>query len=239
MPQFIISSSDIRDGLVVIEGENFNHVKSLRICINDKVILLDENAHQYVARLEKLFAHKAIFKILNQISSHQKLSGIILAQSIIKSNKMHLAIQKATELGVDTIIPFKSQYSVVKIDEAHFMNRYKKIIIEAVSQSMRQYIPQLLYPTTFKNLIASTTDKKKILFHYGNNIKPIQEFDETIKQEKNVILIVGPEGGFSEDEIQFAQQHDTIIASLGLNILRAETATISAISIISFIRSLK
>ncbi|MGB9735415.1 MAG: RsmE family RNA methyltransferase [bacterium] len=239
MPQFVITSSSIKDGLVAVEGKDFKHVKSLRISLNDEVVLLDEKAYQYIARLEKITKQKAIFRILNQFSSSHEPSGIILAQAIIKPHRMQLAIQKATELGVDEIIPFISQYTVVKINQEHFMDRYKKIIKEAVNQSMRAYIPKLHSPITFDKLITTIPESKKILFHYDPSAKPIQEFTETLKDNTPVTLIIGPEGGFSSEEIKYATQYNAVVASLGLNILRSETAAISAISITSFIRGLK
>ncbi len=236
MPQFVIASSDIDRERIVFSGTAYKHIRSLRISSQDIIELLDEHANRYTARLEEIKEHKAVFKIINRISLHKKQSGILLAQSVIKSEKMHIALQKATELGVDAIIPFISRYTVVKIKNENFINRYTKIIKEAVGQSMRRHIPILYNPTTYKELITSMPEVHKILFHYGPGIPPLHDFTGLIKQSEHILLIIGPEGGFSEDEIQYAINNDVTVAGLGDNVLRAETAAISAISIISFVR---
>ncbi len=236
MPQFIIASSDIDQGTIVLKGNAYKHVRSLRISSHEIVILLDENENQYTARLEETMDHKAAFKIIDQVTMHKQQSGIILAQAVIKSEKMHIALQKATELGVDIIVPFISKYTIVKIKGENFINRCNKIIKEAVGQSMRRHIPQIYNPLTYKELITSMPEVRKILFHYGPGVKPLYKFINIIKQSERVMLIVGPEGGFSGDEIQYANDHNVAVAGLGDNVLRAETAAISAISIASFIK---
>ncbi len=236
MPQFIIASSDIDQGKIVLKGNTYKHLKSLRISSHEIVILLDENGNRYNARLEGTREHKAVFRILDQISMGKKQSGIILAQAVIKNEKMHIVLQKATELGVDVIVPFISKYTIVKIKGENFINRCDRIIREAVSQSMRRNIPKIYNQITYKELITSMSDVHKILFHYGHGVQPLYRFTDIIKQSERIMLIVGPEGGFSEDEIRYANDHMVTVAGLGDNVLRAETAAISAISIASFIR---
>ncbi|MCL4468867.1 MAG: RsmE family RNA methyltransferase, partial [Deltaproteobacteria bacterium] len=134
------------------------------------------------------------------------------------------------------IVPFMSRYTVVKIKDDNFIKRSKKIILEAVGQSMRQHIPELYNPTTYQELITSMPMVQKILFHYGPGIPPLHDFTGLLKQPERIMLIIGPEGGFSGDELQYANDHKVIVAGLGNNVLRAETAAIAAISIASFVR---
>lgn len=236
MPQFIISSSNIKDELVILDDKEYKHIKSLRISSREPVVLLDENSNQYIASLIKIKGHKAIFKIVDLVRKKQKHSGILLAQAIIKYERMRIAIEKATELGVDGIIPFVSVYTVIRVNNEHLSNKYRKVIEEAVRQSMRQHIPQLYPSTTYKELITSMPDVNKVLFHYGKDVPLINTMITTLENNKPLMLIIGPEGGFSEDEIQYARVNHVSIAGLGDNILRAETAAIAAISIASFLR---
>jgi 16S rRNA (uracil1498-N3)-methyltransferase len=239
MPQFIISSSSIKHGMVVINGKDYKHVKSLRISPDEQLILLDENANQYIATLVKIEGHQAIFRIIDHIQKKQKQSGIILAQSIIKYERMRIAIEKATELGVYGIIPFISRYTVAKGNYEYLINKYSKVIKEAVSQSMHQHIPKLYPVITYKELIVFMPDVKKVLFHYGKDVLPLQNLVDTLGKDKYIMLIIGPEGGFSNEEIEYAKLNNISIAGLGDNILRAETAAISAVSIVSFLRKQK
>ncbi len=237
MPQLIISDNDINNDYIVIEDAGYRHIKSLRIKIGEQIMFRSESGIGYVGILERLNKRKAIFKIRNIVKDDPDRSNIILAQSIIKKDKMRHALQKATELGVDTIIPFKSQYTIVKIKNTNFMSKYETIIKEGVGQSMRHSIPELHNPVSYEELIMSMPDVCKILFHYGDNVKPVAVFLEKIKQADRVMLIVGPEGGFSNEEIKLAQRYNVSIANLGSNIFRSETAAIVAIAIALFIRS--
>ena len=236
MPQFIIDSSDIEQEKIVFSGSAFKHVKSLRISYHETVTLLDEHANQYTARLAELGKHQAVFQIIQRIPVQKKRSGILLAQAVIKNEKMNMVLQKATELGVDGILPFISRYTVVKIKNENFIMRSNKIIQEAVGQSMRQHIPELFNPTTYQELITSMPMVRKILFHYGPGIPPLRDFTDLLKQPERIMLIIGPEGGFSGDELQYANDHKVVVAGLGNNVLRAETAAIAAICIASFVR---
>ena len=236
MPQFIIASSDIDQNRIIFSGSAFKHVRSLRISFHETVTLLDENANLYQARLTDLGKHSAVFQIIQRMPVQKKRSGILLAQAVIKNDRMNMVFQKATELGVDGILPFISRYTVVKIKKENFITRSNKIIQEAVGQSMRQHIPELFNPTTYQELIASMSGVQKILFHNGPGTPPLHDFTDLLKQPERIMLIIGPEGGFSNDELQYADDHKVVVAGLGNNVLRAETAAIAAISIASFIR---
>ncbi len=236
MPQFIISDADIENDKITISGDRYRHVKSLRLKLGEQTLFINESGGTYVSVLEELQKRKAVFKILKQTTADSSGTGIILAQSVIKKDRMLFALQKATELGVDAIIPFTSRYTVVKIKDTNFMNRCDAVIKEAVGQSMRRRIPHLYGPLGYKELIQTMPDVYKILFHYGDNVEPFSTIQNMLKQASRVMLIIGPEGGFSADEIKYAREHDVYIANLGENILRAETAAIAAMSIVSFIR---
>lgn len=147
-----------------------------------------------------------------------------------------MVLQKATELGVDGILPFVSRYTVVQLKNDSFIKRSNKIIREAVGQSMRQSMPHLYNPTTYEEIITSMPDVRKILFHYGPGTPPLHSFTDLLKPPDALMLIIGPEGGFSGDELQYAKDRKVVVAGLGDRVLRAETAAIAAISIASFLR---
>ncbi len=236
MPQLIISAADIRDNSILIQDARFRHIKSLRIKPGEQLRFTDGRGTGYTGVLKQLSRHKAVFEILNTLDRDNERSGIILAQSITKKDRMSFAVQKATELGVDAVIPFTSRYTVVKVKEKNFSNRYESVINDAVSQCMRSVIPQFHEAVDYKNLIKGMPEVYKVLFHYGEAAGAISALFDTIKESRQVMLIIGPEGGFSGDEIEFALANNVPVARLGRNILRSETAAIAAISIVSFIR---
>ncbi|MCL4479212.1 MAG: 16S rRNA (uracil(1498)-N(3))-methyltransferase [Deltaproteobacteria bacterium] len=238
MPQLIISSADINDQLVELKDSNYHHLKSLRFKINESVVLIDEHGNQYNGRIEKIKNNKAILRITDKITLTKNESGIILVQSIIKREKMLIALQKTTEIGVDEIIPLISQYTVVKIKNTNHMKRWQSAINDAVEQSMRNSIPMLHEPLTLKQLFKLFPDTTKLMFHNNVAYTPVDSCVDVIKSSRHLMLIIGPEGGFSEEEIKLALINHVNILHLGKNILRSETASIVAAGLISFIKGL-
>lgn len=237
MPQLIITSSDIDHDTIIAGDQLYRHLRSLRVRPRELVTLLDEQHTRYTARLEGFRGQSAVLKILSRSPVMDGHSGILLAQAVIRNENMHTALQKATELGVDALVPFISRYTSIKINSDHFLTRSRKIIREAVGQSMRGRIPELFNPVTYTELILSMPGIDKIVFHNSMDTPDLHDVAELVRRTERIMLVIGPEGGFSEDEILYARQHNAVIARLGDTILRAETAAIAAISIVSFLRT--
>ena len=170
-------------------------------------------------------------KFLKKVKQAGILSKIELAICLVKKNPMEIILQKATELGVSKIIPIISERTEIK--DLNY-SRANKIIIEATEQSNQLNIPKLEEVKKLKDFISSLTDEDIVLFADINSNKKI-DF-KNLDKKKNIILLVGPEGDFSSKELELIlSKKNTSSFSLSKNILRTETAVISALSIINYL----
>ncbi|WP_373597837.1 16S rRNA (uracil(1498)-N(3))-methyltransferase [Metamycoplasma equirhinis] len=203
------------DGYFELDEETQKHLKVVRIK-NESFLINYQN--QFYECIWK-FPSKA--KIIKKMDINNEVGfEITVAIPIIKQTNFEIAIQKATELGATKIIPFISKFcDSQNLKSISNQNRILKIIKEAAQQSFRNKIPELTELISFDQLIKLNV-KSKILAYENKKESPINKTNE------NVLLIVGPEGGFSIDEIDMASKANVKIVSLTRTILRAETALI-------------
>ena len=204
--------------------------KVMRLKESDKFNVFNESG-EWVAEIKKIFKGLVEFKIIKQLRSKDNKKDIWLAFSPIKSNYFNFMIQKATELGVTKFIPIIFERSIVrKINK----ERLNKIIIEATEQSNRISLPELENILTLKSFLKNFENKINLVFTDLNSQQKNISFDD---EDKNPIcIIVGPEGDFSESErLEILKFKDIRSLKLNNNILRSETAVISALSVINFI----
>ena len=239
MNTFYVNSSEINDNQTSISGDDYHHIKNvLRIKPNERVYICDENGTRYEGTLKEYSANNAIFELLKSNKQTSELSlDITLYQGMPKSDKMDYIIQKSTELGVKKIVPVNMQYSVAKVtgENNSKISRWNKIAKEAASQSGRQIIPKVLAPIYFKNIIENIEKYDIVLLLYEN------EHSVTLKDVikgnsfKSMAIIIGPEGGFSESEIDLLSKCSNVkVVTLGNRILRTETAGIATLAMISY-----
>ena len=204
--------------------------KVMRLRENDEFNVFNESG-EWIAQIKKINKTGIEFQIVKQLRSKESRVDIWLAFSPIKSNYFNFMIQKSTELGVTKFIPVIFERSIVrKINN----DRLKKIIIEATEQSNRIYTPEIESPVKLQNFLSTYEDKIKLIFtDLNSNKKKIS----LIKSEKKPLcLLIGPEGDFSESErLKILNFKDVETIKLNDNILRSETAAISALSVINFI----
>ena len=204
--------------------------KVMRLKENDKFNVFNESG-EWVAKINKILKGLIEFKIMKQLRSKDNKKDIWLAFSPIKSNYFNFMIQKATELGVTKFIPIIFERSIVrKINK----ERLNKIIIEATEQSNRISLPELENIFTLKNFLKNFENKINLVFTDLNSQQKNISFDRVNKNP--ICVIVGPEGDFSESErLEILKFKDIRSLKLNDNILRSETAVISALSVINFI----
>ena len=204
--------------------------KVMRLKENDEFNVFNESG-EWVAKIIKILKGLIEFKITKQLRSKDSKKDIWLAFSPIKSNYFNFMIQKATELGATKFIPIIFERSIVrKINK----ERLNKIIIEATEQSNRISLPELENIYTLKNFLKKFENKINLVFTDLNSHQKNISFDN---DDKNPIcIIVGPEGDFSESErLEILKFKGIRSLKLNANILRSETAVISALSVINFI----
>jgi len=205
----------------------------------NKVMRIKENENfnifngggEWLAKINKISKGIVEFKVVKQLRTKESTKEIWLAFSPIKSNYFNFMIQKATELGVTKFIPIVFERTIVrKINN----ERLSKIIIEASEQSNRINIPKLENLLKFENFLKDYNKKINLIFTDLNSDQKKIDFDDT--SSKPLCIIVGPEGDFSESERQKILYFEGVQSlKLSENILRSETAVISALSIINFI----
>jgi 16S rRNA (uracil1498-N3)-methyltransferase len=238
MPVFFIHSQDVVDGLVTITDPLLTHIsKSLRAKPGDSLLFNDDQGHRYHTTVVQITKHSLQAKI--QHVEDPPLSNrppLILAQALLKGEKMGWVIQKATELGVSAIVPLITDRVILKLSgkqgETH-QARWIRIALEAAQQSERWTLPTILPIQTFRHFLETPRPDQAIFMaerEEGASLLTIPY--STGKTGAGIIVIIGPEGGWSAEELEAAQSHSWVLASFGKEILRAETASLAALAIL-------
>ena len=169
-------------------------------------------------------------KSLNKIKESSKSTNVELAICLVKKTSMEIILQKATELGIAKIIPIISERTEVKDLN---IERARKIVVEATEQSNQLNVPDIQEPKKLKDFINSLDSNIKLFFADINTEKKID--NKIIEKSKKISLLIGPEGDFSPNEREMILAKDNAISfSISRNILRTETAVISALSLINY-----
>lgn len=222
-------------------GENFlldegakKHVGIvLRMKQGENITIFQGNGKEYDAVIDNISKKEISVNILSEkIINNDSPINITLAQAISKGDRMDMVMQKATELGVCRIVPIITERCVVRIDKARMKKKiaqWEKIVISACEQSGRTTIPIVTNPKTFDNYINECHDALKLVLTLSSN-KSWREFRS--QSLSSLSLLIGPEGGLSQNEIDTAVRKGFRELSLGPRTLRTETAAISAISIL-------
>jgi len=240
MPQFFISNKNVEDTRVfVTDRQDIKHIRDvLRLNSGDQLTLIDESENLYTVKIVGISKENIETTIINKEKSRKKLGiNLTLAQSLLKSSAQDIVIQKATELGVKEIIPILTRYTVVKLnsdkDKNQKLERFQKIAYESCKQCERADIPVINKISTLKDVITGGYDiiLTCVERNAKQNIKQfLKEQRTNLKPESRILIIIGPEGGWSDEELKFFEENKVGQVSLGNLILRAETACITAIS---------
>jgi 16S rRNA (uracil1498-N3)-methyltransferase len=222
---------------LLISGDDLHHIKNvMRMKPGHKVSVCDKG-QCFICQLDHYLDKEVVFKVVEKIEHSNELEvEIHLAVGLLKGDKFDLVMQKATEIGVTKIIPLEMKRSIVKLDskkEAKKKARWQKIVKEAAEQSKRNIIPEVESIQTLDDLIKRESNIK--LFAYEQTDKSITLFSHLQKCVKSdiILIVVGPEGGFDIKEVEKLNTNEFIEVSLGKRILRAETASIYFVSVIS------
>ena len=222
----------------IIRGTDLNHIKNvLRMKVGEE-ILVSDNGISHLCSISEFTDDAVIASVLEENYNDTELqTQIYLFQGMPKGDKLELIIQKAVELGVHKIIPVEMARSVVKIEDKKKktkQERWQAISESAAKQSKRNIIPEVTEPISYKNAMAIAKDLDVFAVPYENEdgMKATAACMGRMKNAKTVGILIGPEGGFDQTEIELAKQVDGEIISLGKRILRAETAAITAVGVV-------
>lgn len=220
---------------IELTAEAANHVaRVLRMPVAAKLILFNGDGQQYAGTISVIGKRNVQVKV--HAAEHKSLESpltIHLAQAVARAEKMDWILQKATELGVSSITPLITERSGVKLDAERWQKRqhhWEAVIVSACEQCGRNRLPSVIQPQEFTTFIMqSHTGTKLILAPDAATPLP------SAVSEQTVTILIGPEGGFSEHELQQAQQAGFSATQCGPRILRTETAAIATIAILQTI----
>ena len=221
--------------VVLSEGDQYHLVKVMRVREGEQIEVVCEG---------KLFlcnvvsVKPLIIQTLAQIKENNELKNdVVLIASLLKGDKLDLVIQKATELGVEEIVLLQSERSIAKIrnlDRDFKIDRFNRIVKEAAEQSKRTRLPLLYRIIKFDEIPEIEADVKLMAYEgEQGNTSSLLSAVKTVKSGQRVAILIGPEGGFSVDEVNEAKEYGYKTVSLGRRILRAETASFYALSVLA------
>lgn len=238
MKKIFLSSNKLEGEKIFVNPEESNHImNSLRHKIGDKILVSNEIDKEYQTEIIDYEKGQVILKIEEVFPLQKSEKEIVLVQGLCKGEKMDFIIQKATELGVKKIIPLETMRTIVKYDKIKGekrVERWQKIAAEAAKQSNASLIPQVSQIKKLKDFGNNLEEKTKyILFWEEEDTLYLRNvLAET--NEGKIVLIIGPEGGFDEQEVKILEEKGVITVSLGNKILRTETAALAATTCVMY-----
>ena len=209
--------------------------KSLRVSAGDFLILNDENGRRYHTLVRQITKHTMQTEIQRIQDQPSSCTPLILVQALLKGEKMGWVIQKATELGIHSIVPVITNRSIPRMSPkrvGHHHERWARIALEAAQQSERWSLPKISPLQTFKEFFLAPLTSMPIMLTERVQGESLSTIPLSYKPKDGIMMMVGPEGGWSPEEVAIAQTHHCTLASLGTGILRAETASLTALAIL-------
>jgi 16S rRNA (uracil1498-N3)-methyltransferase len=235
MPRFPVDEKNIEGGKATISGGDYRHVvKVLRMKEGDAITLFDGNAVEYEGRVSLVGSKEIVVDIVSsrKVETDSPLR-ITLMQGLPKGDKMDYIVEKATELGVYSIVPVITERS--QVGRADRKMRWERIAVEASKQCGRTKPPAIENTLNFEVAVKySENNDLAVILHVGSQVSLKDFLNNTLQHPKNIIVLIGPEGGFSENEVLLASEMGFTSLGLGPRTLRTETASLAVLSIIQF-----
>jgi 16S rRNA (uracil1498-N3)-methyltransferase len=241
MRRFFVEKIDAEQTSFSITEPEAKHIsKVLRMGPGDRFILMDGKGARFLARIESAGSHEVrVFLEKPLPEPPPSPVEITLCQGLLKSRKMDYLIQKTSELGVDYIMPFSSERTVVRLKKDRLpgrMKHWREIARGSAKQSDRAVPAQIEGLIPFNELVAKwkEDDSLKVVLWEEEGSKDLKGLLREFSTQKKFIGMVGPEGGFSRQEVEAAKDAGFVPASLGHRILRSETAAITMVAVVQY-----
>jgi len=246
MPRIYLPILHFVDDRISITGEKARYLTSVLRCRKgDDLIVFGGGTDCFRTIISEIGRQEVIVEVTEKLLRNlESPVRIILAQALLKGEKMDMVIQKTTELGVTEIMPVITSRSQLR--QTRKLSRWRKIAEEASRQSGRNVIPVVHEPVQFVSIFSDQTSLFNAgLILYEENGMNLWKATEALKHVSNaavppfteggLLVVIGPEGGFTGEEIALAGERGLLVVSLGQRILRAETAAISAVTLVQFL----
>jgi 16S rRNA (uracil1498-N3)-methyltransferase len=241
MHRFFVAEENLRGQQVVLTGRQAHQIRNvLRMKSGDHIIVLDNTGCEYTVALTKVGWQDVVCEVISkQQAQAEPRTQITLYQSLLAREKFEWVLQKCTEVGVASFVPIVTKRSIVRGQGAitpRKLSRWRDIITEAAEQSGRGRIPQLDAPVNFVDAVSRISDFDRCLIGSpgaaGSSVREILRNGNA--KPVTVALFIGPEGGFTDEEIADACSKGATAFSLGKRILRTETAAVVASAVILY-----
>lgn len=245
MHKFFTERENFSETEARIVGDDVKHIyKVLRLAKGEKVVINNCVGEEFLGEVKSVEKTEVVISILKKLDINNE-SGvkIYLFQGLPKSQKMDLIVQKGTELGITEFIPTLTSRVDVKLKgDFKKLDRLNRIVLEAAKQSKRTIVPRVVEPIAFEEVLNRINTMDLMLVPYENAenfgiktlFKELKDKSVNLESIKNIGVLVGPEGGFEEEEISSLKEKGAYIITLGSRILRTETAGFVATSLIQY-----
>lgn len=248
MQRYFVSPQAIRDQQVRITGDDVKHItRVLRLQPGDEVICADGRGNSYLVRLTNLQPDAVVGDMIRKLDEKvESQVNLTLVQGLPKSDKMDLIVQKGTEMGIQRFVPIETERTIVQYDakkETKRLERWQRIAKEAAEQSHRLVIPELQEVTSFRAWMEREARAYDLLL-IAYEAEAEQGMREVLQRysvdsphrviPRSIAVVIGPEGGLTKEEVDFALKKGARAVTLGPRILRTETAGLVAAAIILY-----
>lgn len=241
MRRFFLERERILSEKPTLRGPDVKHVRTvLRLKLGDELFLFDGKGTEYRARITASTSKAVVLSVAEAFpSTSESPVQITIGQGLLKAKKMDSIVRQVTELGIHALIPVMTEWSVPQPKPERWAEkerRWKTISWESLKQCGRSQTPHLASPTSFEALVrASEPYTYKIIFHDSHPGSASALPPEEAEGPGKVIALIGPEGGFSPDEVEMALGAGFRCVSLGPRILKADTAVVAACAILQYL----
>jgi 16S rRNA (uracil1498-N3)-methyltransferase len=234
MLRIYLSNTHSINNQISITADKARYLASVLRCKEgDALVIFNGAGNCFKTKISKVGKKEVIADVLEKFPCNfESPVNITLVQSLLKGEKMDLVIQKTTELGVREIVPVVTERSQLR--ETRKAIRWQKIAEEASRQSGRSVIPVVHEPVFFQDIFTGNDLKGFIFYEEG-----VERFSDAVSSfishpSSSLFIVIGPEGGFTKEEVELAKEKGLVVASLGKRILRAETAAIAAVTLAQY-----
>ena len=222
-------------------NKNLSHqiLRVLRMNAGDKFELFNNTKNFFLAEIKSTKKNEINCKIIKEFINDQKYLEINVFQSIVKSPKMEIIIEKLTEIGISTFTPIiteRTQKKDINSLSKNKLDRLKKISIESSEQSGKTHIPIINNKININQVDFNGTDNVNIIFYeeIEGSIK-IDQIDKKLFKDKPVAVFIGPVGGFSQNEIEYFKKQKSVVVNLGNTVFKSDTAAIISVSLLKYV----
>lgn len=233
MPRFFVNASQISNGengtVITVTGDDAGHItRVLRMKAGERVTACDEQGIEYETVVQSTGQEVLLAVLASHPSENEPPYRAVVYQALVKGDRFDTVLQKATELGAAEFVPVVTSRCTVKLEKSEYrkkVERWQRIVYEAAKQCGRAVIPRVREPMLFRDAVAEAAKTDLPLFCYeGEGTEPLPVIFDGVSEPKNAAVMIGPEGGYAEEEAQFAADSGMKMTGLGKRILRTETA---------------